>query len=188
MKTGRLVSDRISVNDWPNSSWRRCCIVSSRGTPQRPRGAPARSDGEGEVVEGDAGPVAGRDFGGDVVVAAAQVLHEGMPGGEDPRGAVAFQPAHRPQPCFQPPMVRLDGVIRMPPNRVQRRGHQFVEHARAGGGAVGGDLGGDRASAQGPGEEPPGSRQVAPGRQQDVDDLAELVNGPVEVRPPPGHL
>jgi uncharacterized membrane protein YfcA len=30
-------------------------------------------------------PVVAGDFGSDIVVAAAQVLHEGMTGGEDPR-------------------------------------------------------------------------------------------------------
>lgn len=29
--------------------------------------------------------MAGRDVGGDVVVAAAEVLHEGVTGGQDPR-------------------------------------------------------------------------------------------------------
>ena len=42
------------------------------------------SDGGCQVVEGDAEPVAVGDVGGDVVVAAAQVLHEGVTGGEDP--------------------------------------------------------------------------------------------------------
>jgi hypothetical protein len=37
------------------------------------------------VVEGDAGPVVFGDVGGYVVVAAAQILHEGVAGGEDPR-------------------------------------------------------------------------------------------------------
>ena len=44
-----------------------------------------RSDGDGQVVEGDAEPMAIWDVGGDVVVAAAKVLHERVPGGEDPR-------------------------------------------------------------------------------------------------------
>jgi hypothetical protein len=43
------------------------------------------SDGGCEVVEGDAEPVMAGYVGGDVVMAAAQVLHEGVPGGEDPR-------------------------------------------------------------------------------------------------------
>jgi hypothetical protein len=38
-------------------------------------------------VEGEAEPVVVGDVGGDVVVAAAQILHEGMTGGEDPRRA-----------------------------------------------------------------------------------------------------
>ena len=42
------------------------------------------SDGDCEVVEGDAEPVVSVDVGGDVVVAAAQVLHEGVTGGHDP--------------------------------------------------------------------------------------------------------
>jgi hypothetical protein len=48
-------------------------------------GLPARSDCQSELVEDRAEPVAGGDVGGDVVVAAAQVLHEGVTGGEDPR-------------------------------------------------------------------------------------------------------
>jgi len=39
-----------------------------------------------------------------------------------------------------------------------------------------------------PGEEAPGSRHVGPGGKQDVDDLAVLVDRPVEVGPPPGDL
>jgi hypothetical protein len=51
------------------------------------------SDGEREVVECRPEPVAAGDFGSDVVVAAAEVLDEGMPGGEGPHGAVALQSA-----------------------------------------------------------------------------------------------
>ena len=39
-----------------------------------------------------------------------------------------------------------------------------------------------------PGEEAPGGSQVAPHRQQDVDDLAVLVDCPVQVSPLAGHL
>jgi len=35
-------------------------------------------------------------IGGDVVVAAAQVLNKGLASGEDPRGAVTLESAHRP--------------------------------------------------------------------------------------------
>jgi hypothetical protein len=53
--------------------------------------APVGSDGEREVVECRAEPVVAGDFGSDVIVTAAQILHEGVTGGEDPRRAVAFQ-------------------------------------------------------------------------------------------------
>ena len=43
------------------------------------------SDSEREVLERDAEPVTIRDISGDVVVAAAQVLDEGVTGGENPR-------------------------------------------------------------------------------------------------------
>jgi hypothetical protein len=43
------------------------------------------SDADCEVVEGDAEPVATGGVGGDAVVAAAEVLHACMTGGEDPR-------------------------------------------------------------------------------------------------------
>jgi hypothetical protein len=66
--------------------------------------------------------VAARGLGGDVVVAAAQVLDEGMPRGEDPGGPVALEPAHWPQPCFQPPVVRPDRVVRVPLNGMQGEG------------------------------------------------------------------
>ena len=55
-------------------------------------------------------------------------------------------------------------------------------------GAVGGDLGRDRAGAQRPGEEPPGGGQVAPLGQQRVNDLAVLADRPVQIRPPPSDL
>ena len=72
-----------------------------------------------EIIEGDAEAMPARSFGGDVVVTAAQVLHEGMSRSEDSGRAVALQAAHRPQPCLQPPVVRLDGSVRMPLNSVQ---------------------------------------------------------------------
>ena len=59
--------------------------MSSLRTPEPDLGCFAGSDSEREVVEGDTQPVAAGDVGGDVIVAAAQVLHEGVTGGEGPR-------------------------------------------------------------------------------------------------------
>ena len=50
--------------------------------------APLRSDGERELVECHEELAAAGRFGSDVLVAAAEVLHEGMTGGKDPRCAV----------------------------------------------------------------------------------------------------
>ena len=69
------------------------------------------SDGHRELVECCADPVAGGDVGGEFVVAAAEVLDEGMPGGQGPRGAVALQAAHRPEPGLQPAVICLDRII-----------------------------------------------------------------------------
>ena len=66
------------------------------------------SDGHRELVEGFAEPVAGGDIGGEFVVAAVQILDERVPGGENTRGAVAFQAVHRPKPGFQPAVIGLD--------------------------------------------------------------------------------
>src|ERR1700722_3894908 len=63
-----------------------------------------------------------------------------------------------------------------------------LEDPGIGRGAVGGDLGRDRAGAQSAGEEPPGGGQVAPLGQQHVNDLAVLVDRPVEIGPPSGDL
>ena len=124
------------------------------------------SDGEREVVECRPEPVMAGDFGGDVVVAAAEILDEGMTGSQDPRGAVTLQAPHRPQPGFQPPVVCLDRVVRVLLNGVQRRGDQLIEHPRVDRGTVGRDLGRDRAGAQRPGEEAPLTCQVPAGRSR----------------------
>jgi hypothetical protein len=57
--------------------------------------------------------VAVGDVGGEFIVAAAQILDERVPGGDDPCGPAAFQAARRPQPGLQPSMIGLDRVIRV---------------------------------------------------------------------------
>jgi hypothetical protein len=56
------------------------------------------SDGHRELVEGFTEPVAAADVGGEFEVAAAQILDERVPGGQDPRGSVALESAHRTPP------------------------------------------------------------------------------------------
>jgi len=85
-------------------------------------------------------------------------------------------------------VVCFDRVVRVLLDGVQRRGGQLVEDPRVGVRTVGRDLGRDHAGLQRPGEEAPRSRQVAPYGQQDVDDLAMLVDRPVQVGPLADHL
>ena len=101
---------------------------------------------------------------------------------------VTFQAAHRPHPGRQPPVVSLDRIIRVLLEGVQRRGDQLVQHPRVDRGAVSRDFDRDRARTQRPGKEAPCGRQIAPRRQQDVDDLAMLIDRPVEIGPLTGNL
>jgi len=66
--------------------------------------------------------------------------------------------------------------------------HQLVEHARVGGRVISGDLNRGRPVFQGVGEESPGGRQVALLADQHVDDLPELVDGPIQINPPSSDL
>src|SRR5256885_5624314 len=66
--------------------------------------------------------------------------------------------------------------------------HQLVEYPRVGGRVISGDLGRRRPVVQGAGEESPGGRQVPLLGDQHVDDLPELVDGPVEIHPPSRDL
>jgi len=62
-----------------------CCVIPSRAWSGHDPAILRWSDRKCEVPERDAEPVAARNFGSDVVVAAAEILDEGVTGGEDPR-------------------------------------------------------------------------------------------------------
>jgi hypothetical protein len=83
-----------------------------------------RSDGHCELVESLTETVAGGDVSSDLLVAAAQMLHERVTGGQDPRGPVMFEAAHRPQPGLQSTVIGLDRFVRVAFSDVQRRGPQ----------------------------------------------------------------
>jgi len=70
------------------------------------------------------------------VVTAAQVLNEGVPGGDGAQGAIAFQAAHRPQPSLEPPVVGLHRVVSVPVGDVAGGGQQLVKHPRVDRGAL----------------------------------------------------
>jgi hypothetical protein len=65
---------------------------------------------------------------------------------------------------------------------------QFVENPQVWCGLVGGHLDGRLLVAESAEEESAGRRGVALSGQQHVDDLPELVDRPIQVPPPAGHL
>ena len=64
----------------------------------------------------------------------------------------------------------------------------LVQYPRIGRGSVGRHLNWPDPDRRRPSEERPGRSQVAADREHDVDDLTVLVDSPVQVRPPAGHL
>jgi hypothetical protein len=66
------------------------------------------SDSHRELVEGFMEPMTGGDVDSEFVVSAAEILDKGVPGGDDPRGPVALESAHRPEPGLQPAVIGLD--------------------------------------------------------------------------------
>jgi len=125
-----------------------CCIGRSVRVTERADENDRLSDGHRELAEGCACPVAGGDIDGEFIMTAAEILDERVPGRDDPRGPVALQAAHRPEPGFQPPVISLDRIVRITLDYMQCRGDQLVEDPRIGRDPVGGDLGRDRARSQ----------------------------------------
>ncbi len=122
------------------------------------------------------------------VVAAANVLDECLPGADRLGGTDAFQSTHRPQAGLELAVVGFDPVVRPPGIDVTGVRQQFVEHPGVGGRLVGGHFDRPAAVRQRGGEEPAGRGQVPVLGGEDVDDLAVLVDRPVQVDPPAGDL
>jgi hypothetical protein len=129
----RKTSSTVQKHPWTilDTGWRRDTVALCLMRHRSMIAVPCWRDSEGEVVEDGAEPVGSRNLGGGVVVAVAQVLHEGMSRGENPDAAVALQPASAAAVAFQPPVICLDRVVRVLLNGVQGRGSQFVEPPRA---------------------------------------------------------
>jgi hypothetical protein len=85
-------------------------------------------------------------------------------------------------------VICFDRVVRVLLEGMQGRGDQLVEDQRVDVRPVGRDLHRDRAGLHRSDKEASCGRQVTPHGQQDVDDLAMLVDSPVQVSPLTGHL
>jgi hypothetical protein len=105
-----------------------------------------------------------------------------VPDDDYPGVAVGLEAARRSQSSFESPVVALDPVVGELLNIFERLGQQLVEDRWVDGGPVGGDL--DRASGadRRPLKEPPWRWDVTALGQHHVDDLAELVDCPIQKR------
>lgn len=122
------------------------------------------------------------------VMTAAEILDECVPGTDHSCRTEPFQATHRPQSCFEPSMIGLDGVIGVLLHDVACARQQLVEHPRIGGCSVGGHFAGLWTVLEGTGEEPAGGDQIPFLSDQHVDDLAKLVDRTVQIDPPSGDL
>ena len=80
------------------------------------------------------------DIDTEFVVAAAEVLDEGVSGADHSGRAELGEAAHRSQSGLEPALVGFDGVIGVLLSDVAYGGQQFVEHAGVGRCPVGGDV------------------------------------------------
>ena len=85
-------------------------------------------------------------------------------------------------------MIGLDGVIGVLLHDVARARQRLVQDADVGRCPAGGYLGWICSVFENMGEEPAGGGQIAFRSGQHVDDLAELVDRPVQIDPLPGDL
>jgi hypothetical protein len=83
-------------------------------------------------------------------------------------------------------MVGFDLIIRVLLGVVERGRHELVNDREQGPGSIGHDLRRLTVSAERRREEPSRGPGVAPRGDVDVDDLAVLVDRPVDVAPPSG--
>ena len=80
-----------------------------------PKPLPAeRSGRQGKLVERDRQAPSHRLLDRELIVASSQILHEAMPGNDDPGAAVLLEPAHGTQPRLQPAVICFETVVAIP--------------------------------------------------------------------------
>jgi hypothetical protein len=96
---------------------------------------------KGQLVERDGQPPARWLLYRQLVVAAAKVLHQRMPGDDHPGTTVLFEAAHWSQSSLQPAMVALDPVVGVLISAVPCRWQQRLQHPWVDRCLIGCDLG-----------------------------------------------
>jgi 2'-5' RNA ligase len=144
----------------------------------------SRSDRAGEFSERRSDPLGGWRVDGEFVVPAAEVLHKSVSNDDHLRGPIRSESTHRSEPVLELAVICFDWIVRMPFNVMPRRRDQLLHHGRVDRGGVGHDLArrhlqhGQRSL-----EEPAGRGRIAFRRDEHVDDLPVLVDGPVHIPP-----
>jgi predicted transposase YbfD/YdcC len=93
-------------------------------------GLQPRSDRQGQLGECLCYAPAGKDLDADLVVPAAEVLHEGVPGDDYLGGPIGSKSPHRSEPVLELAVIGLDRIVRMALDVMPRLRHQFLEHSR----------------------------------------------------------
>jgi hypothetical protein len=78
-------------------------------------------------------------------------------------------------------VIGFDDVVRIPLQDMPRVRCEFIDDSRIDRRVIGDDLDRGWPVGQGSGEERPRSRAIAPLGEQDVDDLAALIDRPTQV-------
>ena len=121
------------------------------------------------------------------VVSTAQVLDECIASANHPGRAQLFEATHWSEPGFEPSVIGFDGVVGVLIYDVARRRQQLIEYPWVGGRPISGHLGGAWTVLQCAVEESASGRQIQILCDQDIDDLAILVDRPVQIAPIVSH-
>ena len=122
------------------------------------------------------------------VVAATEVLDERVPSTDHAGRAELRQTPHGSQPRLESSVIGLDRIISVLLNNVTRGRQQLIEYPRVGGRPVGAHLSRARTVLEGAGEELAGGRQIPVLGHENLDDLAVLVDRPVQRDSATGNL
>ena len=104
-----------------------------------------------------------------------------VPGANHLGRAEPFESTHRSQSGLEPTVIGFDGVVRVVLHDMARRGQQLIEHPRIRRSSVGAHLCWAWATLEGAGEDLASGRQIPILCDENVDDLAILVDRPVQI-------
>jgi hypothetical protein len=103
---------------------RRCCVAAAQGRVRLAGRPGIRSPRPARRTRPTV--AGGGLLDRQLVVSAPNVLHEGVPGDDDPGTAVLLEAPHRSQPRLQPAVISLDTVVAIPLGAVPRHRQQFL--------------------------------------------------------------